>query len=75
MVITAKSNGTPRKLLNVSLAHKYGWRAKIKLSEAISLTNVEASSVTRAGLFEQPKINKVKIVIFFIINYFIDFST
>ena len=33
-----KPNGTPRKLLNVSLAHKYGWRAKIKLSEAISLT-------------------------------------
>ena len=33
-----KPNGTPRKLLDVSLAHKYGWRAKIKLREAISLT-------------------------------------
>jgi len=34
----SKPNGTPRKVLDVSLASKYGWRSKIKLEEAIKLT-------------------------------------
>ena len=34
----SKPNGTPRKLLDVSLAKKYGWQAKMKLKEAILLT-------------------------------------
>ncbi len=33
-----KLNGTPRKVLDVSLAKKYGWRAKTTLSDAIKLT-------------------------------------
>ena len=28
-----KPNGTPRKVLNVSLAKKYGWRAKFRFKE------------------------------------------
>jgi len=35
---TSKPNGTPRKLLDVSLAKKYGWRYKVKLQEAIKNT-------------------------------------
>ena len=35
---TKKPNGTPRKVLNVSLAKKYGWRAKFKFKESIFLT-------------------------------------
>ena len=34
----SKPNGTPRKVMNVSLAKKYGWTSKINLKEAISLT-------------------------------------
>jgi len=34
----SKPNGTPRKVLDVTLASKYGWRSKIKLNEAIRLT-------------------------------------
>ncbi len=33
-----KPNGTPRKVLNVSLAKKYGWRAKFRFKESIFLT-------------------------------------
>ena len=29
-----KPNGTPRKVLNVSLAKKYGWKSKTSLNEA-----------------------------------------
>ena len=32
---SSKPNGTPRKVLDISLAKKYGWRPKIKLKEAI----------------------------------------
>ena len=31
-------NGTPRKVLDVSLANKYGWRSKTKLIEALKQT-------------------------------------
>ena len=34
----SKPNGTPRKVLNISLAKKYGWRSKIKLKEEILKT-------------------------------------
>ena len=34
----SKPNGTPRKVLNISLAKKYGWKPKIKLKEAILKT-------------------------------------
>ena len=34
----SKPNGTPRKVLNVSRAKKYGWKAKIGLNEAIRRT-------------------------------------
>ena len=34
----SKPNGTPRKVMDVSLAKKYGWRSKIDLKEAIKLT-------------------------------------
>jgi len=34
----SKPNGTPRKLLDVSLAKSYGWQAKMKLKESILLT-------------------------------------
>ena len=34
----SKPNGTPRKLLSVSLAKKYGWQAKMKLKESILIT-------------------------------------
>ena len=33
-----KPNGTPRKVLNISLAKKYGWKPKIQLKEAILKT-------------------------------------
>ena len=31
----SKPNGTPRKVLDISLAKKYGWRPKTKLKDAI----------------------------------------
>ena len=34
----SKPNGTPRKVMDVSLAKKYGWQSKINLKEAIKLT-------------------------------------
>ena len=34
----SKPNGTPRKVMDVSLARKYGWKSKIDLKEAIRLT-------------------------------------
>ena len=34
----SKPNGTPRKVMDVSLAEKYGWKSKIDLKEAIKLT-------------------------------------
>ena len=33
----SKPNGTPRKVMDVSLAKKYGWQSKIDLKEAIKL--------------------------------------
>ena len=33
-----KPNGTPRKVLNVALAKKYGWKAKTDLKKAILIT-------------------------------------
>ncbi len=33
-----KPNGTPRKVLDVSLSKNYGWKSKMKLEEAIQLT-------------------------------------
>ena len=33
-----KPNGTPRKLLNVSLAKKYGWYAKMNFKKSILST-------------------------------------
>ncbi len=34
----SKPNGTPRKVLNINLAKKYGWSAKSDLRKSISLT-------------------------------------
>ena len=34
----SKPNGTPRKLLDISLSKKYGWKPKTDLNEAIYLT-------------------------------------
>ena len=34
----SKPNGTPRKVLNVTRAKKYGWRAKTSLKDAIDKT-------------------------------------
>ena len=34
----SKPNGTPQKVLNVSLAKKYGWKAKTSLKDAIDKT-------------------------------------
>ena len=34
----SKPNGTPRKVLNVSLAEKYGWSSKISLKDSIKET-------------------------------------
>ncbi|MDA7714827.1 GDP-L-fucose synthase [Candidatus Pelagibacter sp.] len=34
----SKPNGTPRKVMDVSLAKKHGWKSKIDLKEAIRLT-------------------------------------
>ena len=34
----SKPNGTPRKVMDVSLAKKYGWKSKIDLKKAIRLT-------------------------------------
>ena len=33
-----KPNGTPRKVLNVNLAKKYGWKAKTNIQKAIKIT-------------------------------------
>jgi len=33
-----KPNGTPRKVLDISVASKYGWKSKIHLSDAIKFT-------------------------------------
>jgi len=38
---TSKPNGTPRKVLNVSLAKKYGWKAKHNLRNSIQKTYKE----------------------------------
>jgi len=35
---TSKPNGTPRKVLDVSLSHKYGWKASIDINQALKLT-------------------------------------
>ena len=35
---TSKPNGTPRKVLDVSLAEKYGWKSKIDLKDALKRT-------------------------------------
>ena len=35
---SSKPNGTPRKVLDVKLANKYGWKSKTKLEEAIVKT-------------------------------------
>ena len=32
-----KPDGTPRKIVDSSIAHKYGWRAKISLEEGLKL--------------------------------------
>ncbi len=37
----SKPNGTPRKVLNISLAKKYGWKAKHKLRNSIQKTYKE----------------------------------
>ena len=34
----SKPNGTPRKVLDIKLANKYGWKPKTKLNEAIIKT-------------------------------------
>ena len=34
----SKPNGTPRKVMDISLAKKYGWKSKIDLKSAIRLT-------------------------------------
>tara|TARA_B100000579_G_scaffold236623_1_gene194062 strand:+ start:567 stop:1505 length:939 start_codon:yes stop_codon:yes gene_type:complete len=34
----SKPNGTPRKVMDISLAKKYGWKSKIDLKNAIRLT-------------------------------------
>ena len=34
----SKPNGTPRKVLDVNLAKKYGWNAKSNLKESILIT-------------------------------------
>ena len=34
----SKPNGTPRKVMDISLAKKYGWKSKIDLKKAIRLT-------------------------------------
>ena len=34
----SKPNGTPRKVLDVSLAKKYGWKSRINLEKAIIKT-------------------------------------
>ena len=34
----SKPNGTPRKVLDIKLSKKYGWKPKIKLNEAITRT-------------------------------------
>ncbi len=33
-----KPNGTPRKVLNINLAKKYGWQAKTNIQDAIKIT-------------------------------------
>ena len=35
---TSKPNGTPRKLLDISLAKRYGWKANTDLNSAIKKT-------------------------------------
>ena len=34
----SKPNGTPRKVMDISLAKKYGWRAQTNIKEAIKIT-------------------------------------
>jgi dTDP-D-glucose 4,6-dehydratase len=34
----SKPNGTPRKVLDISLALKYGWKSKTRLEKAIKIT-------------------------------------
>ncbi len=38
-----KPNGTPRKVLNITLAKKYGWKSKVNLKEAIYETYLDYS--------------------------------
>ena len=37
-LIKKKPNGTPKKVLDISLARKYGWNPKIKIKDAILKT-------------------------------------
>ena len=34
----SKKDGTPRKILQVKLAKKYGWKPKISLNEGLKIT-------------------------------------
>ena len=34
----SKPNGTPRKVMDISLAKKYGWQSQMKLNDAVDLT-------------------------------------
>ena len=34
----SRPNGTPRKVLNVNLARKYGWKAKTNIQKALKIT-------------------------------------
>ena len=34
----SKPNGTPRKIMDISIAKKYGWRPKVALKDSILLT-------------------------------------
>ena len=38
LVRKSKPNGTPRKVMNVNLAKKYGWKAKTNIKKAINIT-------------------------------------
>ena len=43
----AKPNGTPRKVLDISVASKYGWKSKINLSDAIKFTYANYTKIIK----------------------------
>ena len=62
-----KPDGTPRKLLDISLAKKYNWKPKFDLMEALKITVQDFKKIMEII----KKLNFKFILLFFFIAFFI----